>query len=299
LKQRCTCCKSRGFDDCPLQARTAGPGNPEHRTHLVSIFSPLLDILLQSFFKKRSNSTAGSPDWTPPAHKIPGRVLDMFDSEGRTNSHFFTVVFFFHKACGSTVAFFSRSICFPTLLCFLFFAIQGETPSHASRSLGKRPLDHSHGHEQQKKLRESASTTSLSEERVLAICNRVKEFAVSLCQQLRTLYASQETSDNVDVFGKSNCSLPKRKYITGRSYASNPWMKGYGPPAPTTSSVSDALTEYMRSKCADTIYRYANCILFFILQKLQVCYMQFFRSFKGGGGGGGYAKCVQHGERQY
>jgi hypothetical protein len=28
LRQRCTCCKSRGFDDCPLQVRTDAPGNP-------------------------------------------------------------------------------------------------------------------------------------------------------------------------------------------------------------------------------------------------------------------------------
>jgi hypothetical protein len=131
--------------------------------------------------------------------------------------------------------------------------------------MGKRPLEYSHGHEQQKKYMGSASTTNLNEERVLAICNRVKEFALLLCEQLRKLYAAAATSDNVDVFGKSNRSLPKRKYILGRSYTSNPWMKGHGPPAPTTSSVADALIEYMRTKCADTIHRYAPCIFFFIL----------------------------------
>jgi hypothetical protein len=147
--------------------------------------------------------------------------------------------------------------------------------------MGKRPLEYSHGREQQKKYRGSASTTNLNEERVLAICNRVKEFALLLCEQLRKLYAAAATSDNVDVFGKSNRSLPKRKYILGRSYASNPWMKGHGPPAPTTSSVADALTEYMRTKCADTIHRYAPCIFFFHTSALQLCHMHLFLCKRG------------------
>uniref|UniRef100_A0ACD5ZY10 Uncharacterized protein n=1 Tax=Avena sativa TaxID=4498 RepID=A0ACD5ZY10_AVESA len=47
--------------------------------------------------------------------------------------------------------------------------------------------------------------------------------------------------------------LPRRKYISGRSYASNPWLQGFSRPPPVSSSVAELLEQFLRTKSADEL----------------------------------------------
>jgi hypothetical protein len=52
--------------------------------------------------------------------------------------------------------------------------------------------------------------------------------------------------------------LPKHKYITARSYASNPWMKGCPPPLPTACPVGEKLQSHLRTMPANQLQTYTT-----------------------------------------
>jgi hypothetical protein len=50
--------------------------------------------------------------------------------------------------------------------------------------------------------------------------------------------------------------LPKRKYISGRSFASNPWMRGFAPPMPAGSSAAEMLESYIVQMPTEELQRF-------------------------------------------
>jgi hypothetical protein len=79
---------------------------------------------------------------------------------------------------------------------------------------------------------------------------------MNIVQQLREAYAADKSTESSPVFGSTLSALPKRKYITTRSYATTPWMKGTPPPMPTACSVGEKLHAHLRTMPADELERY-------------------------------------------
>jgi hypothetical protein len=112
---------------------------------------------------------------------------------------------------------------------------------------GKRPISSDTVPDQQKKPRVEASTIpSITEQRAIHICNRVREFAAKLSKQLKKAHIEENTVPPPTQFGDMKQDVPKRKYISGRSFASNPWMRGFAPPMPASSPAAEMLESYIR-----------------------------------------------------
>jgi hypothetical protein len=132
----------------------------------------------------------------------------------------------------------------------------GESSTGPDVRKGKRLCVSDSDVSMQKKARQdtpAGPTTPHS--RVLEICTKVKEFARKQSEQLKALYSVDRNIPAATIFGHTTQSLPKRKYISGRSYASNPWMRGFAPSPPDRSNVSDLLEQFMRDKTSDELMR--------------------------------------------
>jgi hypothetical protein len=104
------------------------------------------------------------------------------------------------------------------------------TAASASRK-GKQPLSPDSIPDKQKQARVEASPIpSITQQRAIHICNRVREFAVKLIEQLKQAHIEDNTVPPPTQFGNMKQDLPKRKYISVRSFATNPWMRGFAPP---------------------------------------------------------------------
>uniref|UniRef100_A0ACD5UE08 Uncharacterized protein n=1 Tax=Avena sativa TaxID=4498 RepID=A0ACD5UE08_AVESA len=92
-----------------------------------------------------------------------------------------------------------------------------------------------------------------SEQKNRAICTKVKDFSTQLADQIANLYAHLSKNGAQSIFRSKTESLPKRKYILGQTYASNPWMNGNPPPPPVTSTDTALLVDHIRNKSVEEV----------------------------------------------
>jgi hypothetical protein len=110
------------------------------------------------------------------------------------------------------------------------------------------------------------------EQRTTHICNRVREFSAKICGQLKITQFDENTISRPTQFGDMKQELPKRKYLSAWTFASNPWMRGFAPPMPTSSTASEMLESYIRQMPTEELKRFN---LFLQHPFTLVCY-QFF-----------------------
>lgn len=67
-----------------------------------------------------------------------------------------------------------------------------------------------------------------------AICTALQQYATCIAEAVKDIYT--DSSQSAVFFGVSSAKLPKRKYISSRSYASNPWFTGRPVLQPRTES---------------------------------------------------------------
>jgi hypothetical protein len=72
------------------------------------------------------------------------------------------------------------------------------------------------------------------------------------------MYVGDHSTAGIATFGHTTHPTPRRKYVSGPSYASNPWMIGIAPRPPQRSSFSELLEEYMRGKSEDELTRFVK-----------------------------------------
>jgi hypothetical protein len=122
---------------------------------------------------------------------------------------------------------------------------------------GKRPMSQDIRLDQQKKARAEAPTIpSITEQRATHICNRVREFSAKICGQLKITHFDDNTIPPPTQFGDMKQELPKRKYLSVRSFASNPWMRGFAPPMPASSTAAEMLESYIRQMPTEELKRF-------------------------------------------
>jgi hypothetical protein len=128
----------------------------------------------------------------------------------------------------------------------------------AMKSLkGKRPISPEAVPHQQKKSRAEAPTIpSITEQRAIHICSRVRDFAAKMVEHLKKAHVHDSTTPPSTQFGDVTQQLPKRKYISGRSFASNPWMRGFAPPMPASSSAAEMLESYIMHMHTEELQRF-------------------------------------------
>jgi hypothetical protein len=130
-------------------------------------------------------------------------------------------------------------------------------PADTASFRGKWPVSQDNGPDQQKKARtEAPNIPSIMEQRATHICNRVREFSAKICGQLKITQFDENTIPRPTQFGDMKQELPKRKYLSARSFASNPWMRGFAPPMPTSSTTSEMLESYIRQMPTEELKRF-------------------------------------------
>lgn len=79
------------------------------------------------------------------------------------------------------------------------------------------------------------------------ICNSVQRYASCIAEVVKDLYCSSSREDQTSIFfSVSSGPIPKRKYISSRSYASNPWFSGKAVVPPKTQT-GELLLAYLPS----------------------------------------------------
>lgn len=80
-----------------------------------------------------------------------------------------------------------------------------------------------------------------------SICNAVQHYASCIVQAVKDLYTDCSRDNQRAVsFGVSCAPIPKRKYISSRSYASNPWFIGR-PVLPPKTETAELLASHLSS----------------------------------------------------
>lgn len=80
-----------------------------------------------------------------------------------------------------------------------------------------------------------------------AICNAIQQYAICIAEAVKDIYVDSIQENQTGVFFSiSTAELPKRKYVSSRSYAGNPWFKGR-PVVPPKTDIADLLEAYLPS----------------------------------------------------
>jgi hypothetical protein len=77
-----------------------------------------------------------------------------------------------------------------------------------------------------------------------------------MAEHLKKAHVHDSTTPPSTQFGDVIQQLPKRKYISGRSFASNPWMRGFAPPMPASSSAAEMLESYIMHMHTEELQRF-------------------------------------------
>lgn len=116
--------------------------------------------------------------------------------------------------------------------------------------------------QQQTKTAKTPSTESGNDCRTTeAICSAVQQYARCILVSVKDIYADCQNDDpSIVIFGVNRVNIPKRKYESSRTYATNPWFAGR-PVVPTPTTTAELLESHFLSLSVKHLARSAYIII--------------------------------------
>jgi hypothetical protein len=97
-----------------------------------------------------------------------------------------------------------------------------------------------------------------------------------MSEKLKQAHIEETTVPPPTQFGDMKQDLPKRKYIAVRSFAANPWMRGFAPPMPSSSSAAEMLESHIRQMPTQELQRFYHFLKTWITAPLSLLVAFFF-----------------------
>ncbi|XBI88772.1 hypothetical protein VPH35_026689 [Triticum aestivum] len=121
---------------------------------------------------------------------------------------------------------------------------------------------------QETKASKSPSKESVSDAWITeSICSAVQHYARCISVSVKDMYADCQKGDpSTVIFVVNRVNIPKRKYVSSRSYATNPWFAGR-PVVPTSTTTVELLESHFQSLSAHHLARFAYIIILHYLNK--------------------------------